>query len=122
MQVVKKIIKSSLSKLDKETKKIIRECRDVVQMVDYGYDEKDVWKGIQKIKELIEKNEQKRKEDKKIMNRNLARVIVCLLDDKLKLPSMMLESLEENLVTGNFDKVYEYYSNRLLELGRNKGE
>lgn len=62
MQVVKKLIKSSLSKLDKETKKIIRECRDVVQMVDYGYDEKDVLEGIQRIKELIEKNDKKRKE------------------------------------------------------------
>lgn len=62
MQVVKRLIKSSLSKLDNDTKKIIRECRDVVQMVDYGYDEKDVLEGIQKIKELIEKNDKKRKE------------------------------------------------------------
>lgn len=62
MQVVKKLIKSSLNKLDKKTKKIIRECRDVVQMVDYGYKEKDVLEGIQKIKELIEKNDKTRKE------------------------------------------------------------
>lgn len=62
MQVVKKLIRSSLSKLDKETKKIIRECRDVVQMVDYGYDKEDILIGIQKIKDLIEKNEKERKE------------------------------------------------------------
>lgn len=48
------------------------------------------------------------------MNRELARIIVCLMDDKLKLPSMMLESLEENLVKGNFDKVLDYYKRRLL--------
>ena len=34
------------------------------------------------------------------MNRELARIIVCLMADKLDLPSMMLESLEENLVKG----------------------
>lgn len=50
------------------------------------------------------------------MNRELARIIVCLMDDKLKLPSMMLESLEENLVNEKFDKVYEYYCKRLLEI------
>lgn len=52
------------------------------------------------------------------MNRELARIIVCLMDEKLNLPSMMLESLEENLVNGNFDKVYEYYCNRLAEVKR----
>ena len=62
MQVVKKLIKSSLSKLDKDTKKIIRECRDVVQMVNYGYSEEDILKCISKIKELIKKNDKKRKE------------------------------------------------------------
>lgn len=51
-----------------------------------------------------------------IMNRRLARIIVCLMDNKLKLPSMMLESLEENLVNGKFDKVYECYCKRLLEI------
>lgn len=50
------------------------------------------------------------------MNRELARIIVCLIDDKLRLPSMILESLEENLVKGNFDKVYQYYCNRLAEV------
>lgn len=47
------------------------------------------------------------------MNREFARVITCLLDEKLKLPSMMLESIEENLVKGNFDKVHELYLKRL---------
>ena len=52
------------------------------------------------------------------MNRELARIIVCLIDEKLNLPSMVLESLEEILVEGNFDKVYEYYCKRLLEIGK----
>lgn len=52
------------------------------------------------------------------MNRELARIIVCLMDEKLNLPSMVLESLEENLVKGNFDKVHQYYCNRLAEVQR----
>lgn len=56
------------------------------------------------------------------MKRELARIIVCLMDEKLNLPSMMLESLEENLVKGNFDKVYEYYQKRMVELHKQKEE
>ena len=48
------------------------------------------------------------------MNIELARIIVCLMADKLDLPSMMLESLEENLVKGEFDKVLDFYKRRLL--------
>lgn len=48
------------------------------------------------------------------MNRELARIIVCLMDEKLNLPSMILESLEENLVKGEFDKVLDFYKRRLL--------
>lgn len=59
---LKRLIKSSLSKLDKDTKKIIRECRDVVQMVDYGYDEADILSGIKKIKELLDKNKNEKKD------------------------------------------------------------
>ena len=55
------------------------------------------------------------------MNREFARILVCLMDEKLNLPSMILESIEENLVKGNFDKVYEYYQKRITELkGENK--
>lgn len=56
------------------------------------------------------------------MNRELARIIVCLMADKLDLPSMMLESLEENLVNGNFDKVLEYYNKRCREVAKKKLE
>jgi hypothetical protein len=56
------------------------------------------------------------------MNRELARIIVCLMADKLDLPSMMLESLEENLVKGNFDNVLEYYNKRGREAAKNKLE
>lgn len=52
------------------------------------------------------------------MNRELARIIVCLMDEKLNLPSTILESLEDNLVYGNFNKVYEYYCKRLAEVKR----
>ena len=64
----------------------------------------------------------KRKKRKELtqMNRKFARIITCLLDEKLNLPSMMLESIEENLVKGNFDKVYEYYCKRLTEIGEIK--
>ena len=48
------------------------------------------------------------------MNKELARIIVCLMADKLDLPSMMLESLEENLVNGKFDKVLDFYKRRIL--------
>lgn len=54
------------------------------------------------------------------MNREFARIITCLLDEKLRLPSMILESIEENLVKGNFDKVYEYYKKRMFELHKEK--
>lgn len=57
-----------------------------------------------------------------MMNREFARIITCLLDEKLNLPSMMLESIEENLVKGKFDKVYEYYKNRMIELHKQKEE
>ena len=57
-----------------------------------------------------------------MMNREFARIITCLLDEKLNLPSMMLESIEENLVKGNFDKVYEYYQKRMVELHKQKEE
>lgn len=50
------------------------------------------------------------------MPRELARIIVCLMDPKLNLPSMMLESLEENLVKGNFDKVLDFYNSRIKEV------
>lgn len=56
------------------------------------------------------------------MNRAFARIITCLLDEKLNLPSMMLESIEENLVKGNFDKVYEYYKKRIKELHKKELE
>lgn len=52
------------------------------------------------------------------MNKEFARIIVCLMDEKLNLPSMVLESLEENLIKGNFDKVQQYYCNRLAEVQR----
>ena len=50
------------------------------------------------------------------MNRKLARIIVCLMDEKLNLPSMVLESIEENLVKGKFDKVLDCYRKRIIEL------
>lgn len=56
------------------------------------------------------------------MNRELARIIVYLMADKLDLPSMMLESLEENLVNGEFDKVLEYYNKRCGEVAKKKLE
>lgn len=43
------------------------------------------------------------------MNREFARIIVCLIDKELNLPSMVLESIEEKLVKGNFDEVYKFY-------------
>lgn len=46
------------------------------------------------------------------MNREFARILTCLLAEKLNLPSMLLESIEENLVKGNFDKVLDYYKKR----------
>jgi len=52
------------------------------------------------------------------MNREFARILVCLMDEKLHLPSMILERLEENLVKGNFDKVHEYYCKRLAEINK----
>jgi hypothetical protein len=54
------------------------------------------------------------------MNKELARIIVCLMAEKLTLPSMMLESLEENLIKGNFDKVLEFYNKRIEEMERMK--
>lgn len=56
------------------------------------------------------------------MNRELARIIVCLMADKLNLPSMMLESLEENLVKGEFDKVLEYYNKRCREVAKEEAK
>ena len=54
------------------------------------------------------------------MPRELARIIVCLMDLKLNLPSMMLESLEENLVKGNFDKVLDFYNSRIKEVEKDR--
>ena len=56
------------------------------------------------------------------MNRDFARILTCLLDDKLHLESFILEEIEENLVKGNFDKVYEYYQKRMVELHKQKEE
>lgn len=54
------------------------------------------------------------------MKRELARIIICLLDDKLNLPSTYLEILEEKLVTGKFDEVYDFYCKRWDELNNIK--
>lgn len=54
------------------------------------------------------------------MNKEFARTLTCLMDEKLKLPSMVLESIEENLVKGDFDKVHKYYCERLKEIEENK--
>lgn len=54
------------------------------------------------------------------MNREFARILVCLMDEKLKLPSSILEIIEDELVKGNFDKVHLYYVNRMVELHKQK--
>jgi hypothetical protein len=43
------------------------------------------------------------------MNREFARILVCLMDKELNLPSIVLEQIEEKLVKGKFDEVHKFY-------------
>lgn len=49
------------------------------------------------------------------MNRDFARILVCLIDKELNLPSMVLEMIEENLVKGKFDEVHKFYCDYLAK-------
>lgn len=43
------------------------------------------------------------------MKRELAKIITELMNKELKLPEIFTDLIEENLVKGNFDTVYDFY-------------